>query len=133
MILRGPVGRSGDEAEDGGPSERVGLGVRRSRPLLAVFLGRAIEVIKILKATKDEHRGSKGGLEKRKRNQAQTKSVGVDHDVSVSCQIPFLGLIKPLNKKYFAAAGYLEFEMSSSRSTAWASQLPPARPSLFLG
>lgn len=99
MILRGPVGRSGDEAEDDGPSERVGLGVRRSRPLLAIFFGRAIEVIK-LKVTKDEHKSSKGVVEERKRNQPQTKSVGVDHDVSVSCQISFLGLTKPLNKKF---------------------------------
>lgn len=60
MILRGPVGRSGDEIEDDGPSERVGLGVRRSRPLLAVFLGRAIEVMRVLKATNDEHKGAKG-------------------------------------------------------------------------
>lgn len=63
MILRGPAGLSGDEAEDDGASERVGLDVRRSRPFVAIFLERAIEVIKKLKATYDEHKGSKGVLE----------------------------------------------------------------------
>jgi hypothetical protein len=60
MMLRGPVGRSGDEAEDDTASERAGLGVRGSRPLLAVFLERAIELVKKLKATKDVHKGVKG-------------------------------------------------------------------------
>lgn len=58
-MLRGPVGRSGEDAEDDIASERLGLGVRSSCPEFADFLVRGILDMKRmeLKTTKDQHEG----------------------------------------------------------------------------
>jgi hypothetical protein len=46
-MLRGPAGRSGDDAEDEVGSERLGVEGRGSRSLFAVFLERAIRRMEV--------------------------------------------------------------------------------------
>jgi len=84
-MLSGPVGRSGEEAEDETACERDGLGVRGSRSLFAAFFMRAIanggeEMRYELRRRRDVH----------KRRISEMSHWQCRERVN-SCQIPFLG------------------------------------------